>query len=655
MRAFLALLMLLAATVAHAQTFGSSTGSAVTATSTTNVNSTITAPASTTAFKMQGLAGSITPAVSGNVLITISGTIIANTAVTITHGIKYQISYGTGTAPTNAATLTGTQVGIIAEERAGSTLTTVATPFGLWPFSISYMVTGLVVGTTYWIDLAAESVTTASDHGFTNVNISAVEQALPAVLQTSVLSGPGVSFGPIPNIVYHFQTAVNPNVSGTANNAFKVFTAPTQSGDTVVFTITGPHGQTAALTDSAGDTIPAAVCSADDGTGNFISFAYIIQPTAGTTWINVVWSGAGASLMDYDITEYNNIASATDQGHNCQAGLVATSGLVTPSSVTPTNNDSTGGNLIYNYTALATSPPAGNASGYTPATGYTLYGGDTNNFVNGGAYGYFKGIQTLVQRASAATVASMKVVGQPGGSGDPFNSITISMKIGSSGTAVPTTIHVAQVQQMTADNNAGPTIPSTWVFPVTTLGNARVFAFESPGSYGPANSVTSSDGCNFTRVNSINNPNILWYAQGCSPMVNGSITFHMTPGGAYNNTAFQFYDIENANASSFQNETDTGAGCSTGTSNNNPSFTPSSSSGVSIGMNSIGNGPGGPMVTPSGSVNTCANFTGINDGDYGCFGDWHAYFYYSTNAAQDWDWTIAGTGSTCNATVAAFK
>ena len=44
------------------------------------------------------------------------------------------------------------------------------------PFSISAVVTGPTLNTAYWIDPAAVSVTTASDIGFTNVGISALEQ-----------------------------------------------------------------------------------------------------------------------------------------------------------------------------------------------------------------------------------------------------------------------------------------------------------------------------------------------------------------------------------------------------------------------------------------------------------------------------------------------
>ena len=132
-----------------------------------------TAPASTSAYTMQGLAGSITPTKSGNVLITICGTIIAPTGTTVDNGIKYQISYGTGSAPGSNATLTGTQIGVV-QEWTNPVALSAAGDLHV-PFSISVVVTGLTQNTPYWIDLAAESVTTASDIGFTNVGISAHE------------------------------------------------------------------------------------------------------------------------------------------------------------------------------------------------------------------------------------------------------------------------------------------------------------------------------------------------------------------------------------------------------------------------------------------------------------------------------------------------
>lgn len=130
-----------------------------------------TAPASTAAYKMQGLAGTITPRTTGKVLILITGT-IQSTVTTAGDGIKLQASYGTGTAPANAGTLAGTQVGQIVTYTNPATV--VAADVNV-PFTVAAVVTGLTRGTAYWVDLAAESVATISTVKLTGVSVSVVE------------------------------------------------------------------------------------------------------------------------------------------------------------------------------------------------------------------------------------------------------------------------------------------------------------------------------------------------------------------------------------------------------------------------------------------------------------------------------------------------
>jgi hypothetical protein len=129
------------------------------------------APSSTSAYFMQGLAGSITPVRSGKVLLTISGTVIAST-VTAGDGIEHQLSYGTGAAPANAAALAGTQVGTVQSYTNPAIVTAADVAV---PFSTSAVITGLTLNTAYWLDLAAKSLATASSGGLSNVSVSAVE------------------------------------------------------------------------------------------------------------------------------------------------------------------------------------------------------------------------------------------------------------------------------------------------------------------------------------------------------------------------------------------------------------------------------------------------------------------------------------------------
>src|SRR5439155_2819066 len=119
--------------------------------------------ASTTGV-MMGLAGSITPNRTGNVLIIISGDIFNNT---INDGGTVQIRTGTGTAPINGAALTGTV-------RGGTPATTAAVGSEKSPFSVNAVVTGLTLGTAVWLDLGVAAVI-GGTATVENISISAVE------------------------------------------------------------------------------------------------------------------------------------------------------------------------------------------------------------------------------------------------------------------------------------------------------------------------------------------------------------------------------------------------------------------------------------------------------------------------------------------------
>jgi hypothetical protein len=119
---------------------------------TNTAQSTPANPAGTTSttLVMAGLAGSITPTSSGIIIIIINGDGFNTTAA---DGYEIQISYGTGTAPVNGAAVTGTQVGgLLVMTRAQAASVKI-------PFSANAIVTGLTVGTAYWIDLAFAAVT----------------------------------------------------------------------------------------------------------------------------------------------------------------------------------------------------------------------------------------------------------------------------------------------------------------------------------------------------------------------------------------------------------------------------------------------------------------------------------------------------------------
>lgn len=138
-----------------------------------------TAPSSTSAYKMQGLAALITPSTPAcNVLAIISG-VLTDSATTVGNGINIQLYYGpvvSGVSPpANAAAIptNAVAVGPVMSWATGVTLTTAADL--LQPIIVHGLVKGLTPGQQYWFDIAAESVTTASNVAITNPHVTLAE------------------------------------------------------------------------------------------------------------------------------------------------------------------------------------------------------------------------------------------------------------------------------------------------------------------------------------------------------------------------------------------------------------------------------------------------------------------------------------------------
>jgi len=127
-----------------------------------------TGTANTTGL-MMGLAGAITPQVTGRVRIHICGDIGNTTGDT---GAQVRLRYGTGAAPANADAIIGTAAGgrvNMSAVASGSTTATVT-----MPFSLEAIVSGLTLGTAIWIDVDLAAVTggTAS---IKNLSVTAFE------------------------------------------------------------------------------------------------------------------------------------------------------------------------------------------------------------------------------------------------------------------------------------------------------------------------------------------------------------------------------------------------------------------------------------------------------------------------------------------------
>jgi len=113
---------------------------------------------------MMGLAGTVTPTLTGRILIMLSGDLQNSVSG---DGCKVQLRYGTGTAPTNAAALTGTTAGGLVNFLA-------AANNDRSPVALQAIVTGLTIATAYWIDVGLAAVT-GGNAALKNVSLTVVE------------------------------------------------------------------------------------------------------------------------------------------------------------------------------------------------------------------------------------------------------------------------------------------------------------------------------------------------------------------------------------------------------------------------------------------------------------------------------------------------
>jgi len=113
---------------------------------------------------MMGLAGSFTPQSTGTVAVTIAGDCYNTTAG---DGGNIKIRYGTGTAPSNGGALVGTAVGNLPSFVSATASQKVGC-------AASAVITGLTIGTPYWLDLKLGAAT-GGTAAIENVSITAVE------------------------------------------------------------------------------------------------------------------------------------------------------------------------------------------------------------------------------------------------------------------------------------------------------------------------------------------------------------------------------------------------------------------------------------------------------------------------------------------------
>jgi hypothetical protein len=456
----------------------------------------------------------------------------------------------------------------------------------------------------------------------------------------------------------HIASSTNPTGNGIPGHAFVFHTESLPANTVAAMGVSAPANATVSISDTLVGSWSSAACSASGGSGNMKAWVFV-QPLGASGGPDTITINVGSSNIQpvqFDITFWQNInTSSPTNGSLCAGNIMPGSGgSISPGSFTPTrNNDSNGGNVIWNYTPICTGYASSNPTRWVPASGFSLLNGD---IIWGNGYGFPEASQYHVQTTQGSVTPSITATGD---TADCFNSASVALQIADSGASAPSTIHVAAIGHESFITFASP---GTMKIQVPWVGNLRALTFTwqnmSPGGgSGAITAISSSDGCNFTKTGGSNGANV-WYAQNCSPCPTCTVSLTWT--GAYTapQGSFHYYDVENAQASSFQNAaTSDNFACGTSVPGA-PTFTPTgASSGLVIQALGNGNGPitGFASGAPSGAVFDLWTFAGQTDSDVADNADASNHVYYSGIATEIWNFVKTNGGDQCYDAAAAFN
>jgi hypothetical protein len=456
----------------------------------------------------------------------------------------------------------------------------------------------------------------------------------------------------------HIASSTDPVGSGIPGSAFVFHTESLPANTVAVMGVSAPSGRTVSISDSLAGSWSGAVCAVDAGSGGQKSWVFVqnLGATGGPDTITIGVGSGATQPVQFDVTFYENInTSSPTNGVLCPSAPITPSsaGVISPGSFTPTvNNNANGGNVIWNYTPLS-------CGGYSNTTVTAWTAGPSFNLLNGGGvlwpvYGYPQASQAFVQTSQASVSPSITASGENANNGDCFNSLTVALPVANNGATAPATIHVASIIHESIYIATDPTTRS----PFPTTGNLRVLATTWPdgqptGGGATLSGITSSDGCAWTIVgNGGEGDAVQGYAQNCAPCPTCTVSLKFSGSGNVSGS-FRLYDVTNANASSYQNEASGNSACGT-TLSAAPTISPAVSAGLAIASVGVGTGPGLSASSPTGATFDLWTFAGQTDTDTADNADLQAHYYFSTNATQNWNWTLHNPSS-CYWVTAIYK
>jgi hypothetical protein len=231
----------------------------------------------TTTEKMFGLSASFTPTVTGDCLIVIQGSLSpASSTIVFTTSIRL----GTGTAPANSATASGTIY--------GNGMNTQGTISARNPYSIQ-AVASLTAGVTYWIDLGVVGASGTTTMIFRNSNIFAMQ--LTETRGTSGSSGTSGLAGTAGTSGNTFGSSGSSGTSGTRGTSGTSGSFPATTVNAYITDSTTITKLTTSGNWTSGVYTGTAITGTNQGQKYYTSSgSYFYEAVADNSWIRIALS-----------------------------------------------------------------------------------------------------------------------------------------------------------------------------------------------------------------------------------------------------------------------------------------------------------------------------------------------------------------------------
>ena len=458
---------------------------------------------------------------------------------------------------------------------------------------------------------------------------SAASPPVPTVVQ--MLSSSGLAPGAATVNGNNF-TFSPPNKVGAGNCIVLAFTYGSQVGPSSAYVPT--------VSDDNGNVWPAAASVTVGGSNNTTCAFVLPNARAGTTTFKIAFSSdVVQTIFQYDYYEFCNVDTSSPVNGSVGVTNVAGASLAC-GSFTPGNNNAGGGNLILAFFGNLNGGTSGQPTNWVPGGSFNLLQGDTWSV----AGGLTKAAMYQVQLTSAPINPSITCAGD---TADHFNCIAIALKAANAGTPKPTGgIYVNKLIQVFAGGSAQP---SSGVILVPTLGNF-VLMISSNGGIGTEPSFSDNAGGTWSTIP--NDNALIAYSANRTPNLGLQVT---VTGNAGSNGCFKIFDISGAAASPFDTSQQ-GFGGASNPITDQPDITPTTSNGLVVAIQGLGQGPCGGLASgsPAGAVFLNTVYDNKVDSDSFDSGDGYAMYYNPSTSPLAWNWvTVNNSGG--NYLAAAFK